>query len=237
MSNTHEQRNTRYNTARLSGVVDPQDSFSVVVVDSGFYLNRKQRDDNLFVAKATKDGTESYFNKWEEENGFNPFPSGSLYGNRHRLTGTAFYGGLRGSGDKPEDKFVSDHLPVTSGNWPDGTGKRGNFIDAAQSGAYNSSVARYDFTAFTYRSPDNKTKEIDIQTGSISGVSTITERQSAPDMGSSYDPTVKGVGNGEPQPPEPEQPPEEEPPTGTTSPPTGGSGNSSPAGWLGNHTN
>jgi len=246
MSNTHQQRNTRYNTARLSGVVDPQDSFSVVVVDSGFYLNRKQRDDNLFTAKATKDGTESYFDKWETDNNFNPFPSGSLYGNNYRLTGTAFYGGLSGSGDKPEDKFVAEHLPVTSGNWPDGTGKRGNFTDVAQSGASTSSVARYDFKAFTYRSPDNKIKEIDIQTGSISGVSTITKKQSAPDMGSSYDPKVRGVGSSEPQPPDPEDSPEEEDSPATTSPPagggstggsTGGSSNSSVAGWLGDHTN
>ena len=78
MSNEHQQRNTRYNLARQSGIVDPQDSFSVVEIDNEFWLNRDQRDNNLFKAIATKDGTAQYFDKWNEGS-FNPFTEDSLY--------------------------------------------------------------------------------------------------------------------------------------------------------------
>ena len=213
MSNEHQQRNTRYNLARQSGIVDPQDSFSVVEIDNEFWLNRDQRDNNLFKAIATKDGTAQYFDNWKSKGDFNPFTEDSLYKGFTRKTGTAFYGGLRGSGSKPEDKFVAEHLPITSGEWPDGTGKRGNFIDAAQSGVANSPVARYDFDAFKYKSPDNQEKDIDIRTGSISGVlTTITERTSAPDIGSSYNPDDTAPEFNEPSPVDPQQPPEEEQP-------------------------
>ena len=108
---------------------------------------------------------------------------------------------------------MAEHLPVISGTWPDGTGKRGNFIDAAQSGVANSPVARYDFDTFKYKSPDNQEKDIDIRTGSISGVlTTISERTSAPDIGSSYNPDDAAPEFNEPSPVDPQQPPEEEPP-------------------------